>query len=200
MPPLRIQAESLMKKTENIIISGMPASGKSTLAKKLAKKYGLEYLDAGNILKKMNREFRKEHRRKDFWESEAGEKFALRRLKTRRFDEQLDRQLASLLDKGGKVLTSYTMPWLYKGKAVKIWIRASQAVRASRLAERDKISLREALKLIQRRDENDFQIYKKHYKIELGKDLSPFDYIIDSEDLNAKQVEKAAVNLIGAKP
>ena len=60
---------------KSVIISGPPAVGKTTIAKGLAKEFGLKYLSGGDVLKEMAKEegFRTE--RDDFWDTMAGMNF-----------------------------------------------------------------------------------------------------------------------------
>ena len=49
----------------------------------------------------------------------------------------------------------------------------------------------EVKKIIRNRTDKTAEIYKKIYGFELGKDFSPFDLILDSNDLNANEVFRA---------
>ena len=73
-------------------------------------------------------------------------------------------------------------------KAINVWLGGSFKSRAKRLSNRDNISLISAKKILDKRDKNNYRIYKKLYKINFGKDLSVFDFVINTDDLNSKQV------------
>jgi len=124
---------------------------------------------------------------KGWWESSEGMRFLDLRLQDPKFDKKIDSQLLKWAEQGDVVLDSWTMPWLYK-KGFKIWLDVSQEERAKRLTYRDGISLRDAKRVIAGKDGKTKRIYEKLYGFKLGKDLSPFDLILDSESLTSDEV------------
>lgn len=178
-----------------MIISGMPSVGKTTAADTIAKSFGLAHVAGGDMLKEMAIEEGYNPTGPDWWDSPAGMKFLKERNKNPKFDKEVDRRLINYIHKGGVVITSYTVPWLCKG-GLKFWFAASPKVRAKRLAGRDGISFKLAYKIIRQRDAKNRRLYAKIYKIPYGKDLSVFNYVIDTEDLSAKQVASVARELV----
>jgi cytidylate kinase len=79
------------------------------------------------------------------------------------------------------------MPWLFDS-GFNIWIDASKEVRVKRLAKRDNLSLTEALRILEKKEETTRQIYKKLYGFSLGEDFSPFDSVLDTDKLDADEV------------
>ncbi len=61
-------------------------------------------------------------------------------------------------------------------------------MRARRLAERDGISIKEAVKAVKEKDEKTRRIYYDLYGFELGGDFSPFNLILDVNQLDADEV------------
>jgi len=165
----------------------MTGCGKSTVAKQLAEKYGLRYVSGGSALKELAIGAGYKPKETGWWESAEGRRFLKRRVKDPAFDKNVDEKLLRLARLGDVVLDSWTMPWLYKG-GFKIWLEASSSVRARRLAGRDGIGLREALRAIREKDAKTRAIYKDLYGFDLGVDFSPFDMILDANDLNADAV------------
>ena len=51
------------------------------------------------------------------------------------------------------------------------------------MAKRDGISLKEALMIVKLRDEENKKIYGKIYGAEIGKELSVFDFVLNTEIL-----------------
>jgi cytidylate kinase len=170
-----------------ICIAGLTGCGKSTVAKRLAERYGLKYLSGGMALKELAVKSGYKPHEKGWWETEEGMRFLKRRLKDPKFDRQVDEELLKWAKQGNVVLDSWTMPWLFKG-GFKIWFEASPAVRAQRLAKRDGISLKKALKAVREKDERTRRIYKDLYGFRLGEDYSPFDLVLDVNQLNAEEV------------
>jgi len=172
-----------------ICIAGLAGCGKSTAAKRLAGKYGLKYLSGGMALKELAIKIGYKQHRRGWWETSEGVKFLEHRLKDHKLDKQVDEQLLKWAKRGNIVLDSWTMPWLFKG-GFKIWFEASPKVRAYRLAERDDISLKEALKAIKEKDEKTRRIYYDVYGFKLGEDFSPFNLVLDVDHLDAEEVFK----------
>jgi cytidylate kinase len=174
---------------ENIVIclTGLTACGKSTVAKRLAKEYALTYLSGGSALKELATKIGYKAGQKGWWETSDGMKFLERRLCDPSFDRQIDEQLLHLAQHGNVVLDSWTMPWLSK-TGFKIWLGASPRIRAQRLTKRDNITIQEAGKIVEEKDGKTKQIYERLYGFKLGEDFSPFDLILDTEQLNANEV------------
>jgi len=74
-----------------IIFSGMAGSGKSSLARAIAKKYGLAYVAGGDILKEMAKKQGYKISGDDWWETPDGIKFLSARKKDFSFDKELDK-------------------------------------------------------------------------------------------------------------
>ena len=175
------------KKRIVICISGMAGTGKSTLSKKLAKKYDLKYYSGGDALKTIASEEGYDASRPGWWESQEGLKFLKQREGNPKFDEAVDHKLLEYAERGNVLLDSWTMPWLLN-KGFKIWLLASLEKRAQRVAKRDRISLEEAVQMLKEKEDRTKAIYKKLYGFELGEDLKPFDLILDTDCLNAEEV------------
>jgi len=165
----------------------MAGSGKSTVAKKLAKKYGLKYYSGGDALKALALEGGYKQLKHGWWESKEGMRFLEERSKEPKFDEAVDKKLLEHAQQGNVVLDSWTMPWLLK-KGFKIWLEASPEKRAERIAKRDGISVGETLKALRDKEERTKAIYKKLYGFSLGEDFTPFHLILDTDNLKAEEV------------
>lgn len=179
----------------SIIISGPPAIGKTTIAKGLAKEFGLKYLSGGDVLKELAKDEGFSTERNDFWDTEAGMKFLNMRKGNPEFDKIVDEKLKKLYTTEDVVITSYTLPWLVND-GVKIWLAGSQEISAKRMTTRDSIPFDEAEGIVKKRYEENKMIYKKLYGFNFGEDLSVFDEIINTDGLGPEQVldrAKAAV-------
>jgi cytidylate kinase len=170
-----------------ISICGMAGTGKSTVSKRLAKKYGLRYLSGGDALKTLAVEEGYEVVGRGWWETDKGRRFLEQRMEDPRFDKKIDEQLIKWADSGNVILDSWTMPWLVK-KGFKIWLDASIEKRAKRIAKRDSISVREALQALESKEEKTKKIYNRLYGFKLGEDFKPFHLILDTDHLNAEEV------------
>lgn len=180
-----------------ICISGMAGTGKSTLSKKLAQKYQLKYYSGGDVLKELAKEEGYDVSSPGWWESPQGLKFLKKRTSDPTFDKTVDDKLLEYAKQGNILLDSWTMPWLLKD-GFKIWLMASLDKRAARVAERDGMTKEEALGVLAEKEANTKAIYKNLYGFLLGEDFSPFDLILDTDNLGAEQVFEALCQVLDA--
>jgi cytidylate kinase len=179
-------AKQAAKKDIVICVAGLTASGKSTVARRIADKFGFKYYSGGTALKELAVKVGYKAQGKDWWETAEGMRFFEQRLRDPRFDKQVDAELLKAADQGNVVLDSWTMPWLSKD-GFKIWIEVSPEERARRLARRDKLSVKEAEKLLNEKDDKTRRVYEKLYGFKLGEDYSPFDLVLDTEHLSSNE-------------
>lgn len=183
------------KKPVIICICGMAGSGKSTQAKRLAEKYGLKYYSGGDALKALALIEGYRNVDQGWWESSEGLRFLERRDKDLKFDEEIDRKLLELAQQGNAILDSWTMPWLID-RGFKIWLDASPEKRAERIAQRDRITVEEALEALKSKERQTKAIYEKLYGFVLGEDFAPFQFILDTENLGADEVLHVLSNVL----
>lgn len=176
------------EKKPTLIFSGMAGSGKSSLARKMAEKFGLKYIAGGDILKEMAEKEGYRVSGNDWWETRDGIEFLGKRKKDFRFDRELDKIMLQKAEEGDYALTSWAIPWL-GAKGIKIWVEASKEVRAKRIAGRDGIPYKSALKLIKTRDRENIALYRKMRGYTLGRDMGVFDLVLDA---NKKSIEELA--------
>lgn len=171
---------------EAIIISGKPAAGKTTVSKIIAERLKIKAIGGGDILKEMALEHGYNAHGDGWWDTEEGIKFLREREKNPDFDKEADRMLEKKIESGDIVVTSYTAPWISK-KGFKIWLDGTQKTRAQRMGKRDNSTSTETMKVVKIRDLENFQVYKKMYNIDFGKDKTPFDLIIDTDFKNRRK-------------
>ena len=173
--------------TKSIVISGPPAVGKTTVAKGLAEEFRLQYLSGGDVLKEIAKEHGYDSDGDDLWDTDDGMKFLNQREQNFEFDKKLDKKLTDLFDAGGMVITSYTLPWLIKN-GIKIWLEGSHASSTKRMQSRDNMTSKDAYEITKKRFDKNKALYKKLYNFDFGDDTSVFDFIINTDNLTAKQV------------
>jgi len=149
MLALSVQDKQKDVKSKNLVIciSGMAGTGKSTVAKKIAEKYGLKYYSGGDALRALAAEQGYNSLDNGWWESPEGLKFLEQRKGDSSFDKAVDDKLLEYASKGGVLLDSWTMPWLVKS-AFKIWLSASVDKQAERISGRDNMTVEESLKAL----------------------------------------------------
>jgi cytidylate kinase len=191
----RSEREEKQRKKVVICVCGLTASGKSTVARKVAEKYGLRLYSGGDALKALAIEAGYKPLSRGWWETAEGLRFLQQRKHDPDFDKKIDMKLLEYAKQENVVLDSWTMPWLLED-GFKIWVGASKEVRVKRLAERDGLSLKEALKVLEEKEEATRAIYKKLYGFNLGEDFSPFDFILDTDKLDADEVFQTVLVVI----
>ena len=174
------------KKLNSIVISGWPAVGKTTLATALAKELGYKQYNGGDVLKLLASEKGYSVSGDDWWDTDEAKNFMEERESNPYFDIEVDRKLVEIVRHGDVIVTSYTLPWLVP-ESIKIWLKGSRSNRIRRMAKRDNLNLKRAKEIILQRDENNVRIYHNLYGYEFGKDLTVFDFVLDTDllDLNS---------------
>ncbi|KYH40792.1 MAG: cytidylate kinase [Candidatus Bathyarchaeota archaeon B63] len=173
-----------------ICICGMAGSGKSTVSRRIARHYGLRYCSGGEALKAVAAEMGYRVTGEGWWETEEGIRFLEERLRDPEIDRRVDQKQLEWAEEGGIVFDSWAMPWLLKG-GFKVWLEASEDVRAKRIAERDGLTIQDALRFLREKESRTRRIYERLYGFRLGEDLSPFHLIVDVNLLNRDEVFEA---------
>ncbi|MFM7862150.1 MAG: cytidylate kinase family protein [Candidatus Nitrosotenuis sp.] len=177
---------------KSIIISGPPAIGKTTISKGLAKEFGLQSLSGGDVLKELAQDQGFQTKGDDWWDTPEGMTFLNQRKDNYEFDKKVDQKLVEIFQKGGVVITSYTLPWLVEG-GIKIWLGGSKQNSAKRMQNRDNMDMENALSIVKTRFDENKVLYKKLYGFDFGDDLSVFDVVINTDGLDAQGVLSKAI-------
>ncbi len=191
----RLSRKKKPRHSISVVLSGMPSVGKTTTANIIAKKFSLHHLAGGDMLKQIAAERGYTPSGSDWWDTKQGMTFLAERRNNSDFDKEVDRRLIKRIMQGGVVVTSYPIPWICKS-GLKLWFAASQRTRAKRLAGRDSINLVKAQGIIAKRDRENRKLYRDLYGIDFGRDLSVFNFQIQTESLSANQVARIALQLV----
>jgi len=178
-----------------IVIAGLPAVGKTTIAQELASEFNFNLYNGGDILKIIASEKGYATSGNDWWDTTEAKKFMSERRLNPLFDKEVDQKLVDLVKNGNVVITSYTLPWLAP-HALKFWLKGSLSNRAKRMANRDNIEVDKAVEIIQERDNENMGIYRKLYGIEFGSDLSVFDFILNTDLLCLESLIRISKSII----
>ena len=173
-----------------ILISGLSGSGKSYLAENLGKRIHYKVVHASDLFKQILKDPKAlniKHTKMNLGWYELSN-MDNNRKKNKQLDLLLDKYLLSVIKKEKNLIVdSWTMPYLSKA-GTKIWLNASVNERAKRMSLRDKIPLKEAQCLIKKKDTFSKNQFRKLYGFNYGKDLSIYDYILETDDFSIKQV------------
>jgi CMP/dCMP kinase len=173
----------------------MPAVGKTTVSKMVGGALGLKIVGGGDVLKEMAVEEGYTPGGEDWWDKGDGMKFLQERKRSSSFDKEVDSRLLKKAKQGDVVITSYPLPWLTED-GVKVWLSGNVESRASRMARRDKLPLSRCLEVLRVRDEENYKLYKKIYDIEFGKDVSPFDLMVDTDSIDESRVAEIVLQFV----
>lgn len=156
-----------------IAISGLVGSGKDTVADGVAQQLGLRRIklsfkdiarDLGIPLMEYQRYVEKDLT----------------------IDREFDNRVVAEAKKGNCVVSTWLAPWMIKDATLRVWLDASEEVRAERIAKRDGIKKIAALIHVRERDLHNRGRYLALYGIDIN-DRSPFDIILNTEKLTIAQ-------------
>ena len=155
-----------------ITIGGSICSGKTTLARELAKKFNLRHISAGSIMREM------------------AKKRGISLLEFSRYAEsnpevdlEIDKKQKELAS--GNCVVDGRLSAYFLDSDLKIWLDAPLNVRAERLSERDKKSEEDAKRSIIEREDSERKRYMEIYGINL-RDISAYDLIINTAKFDIK--------------
>jgi len=172
-----------------ITISGYPGSGKSTVAKWLAKRLKLKYYGAG----KMRREIAKEKGMSLAEFNKLGEKADW----TDRMVDDFQKKLA----KKDNFIADGRLSWHFIPNSIKIFLKVDPKIGAKRIfkekrAEERYSSVEDEIKSLKERLKSDVRRYKKHYGLSNIYALKNYDIIIDTSDMPISEMNRAVERAI----
>lgn len=187
--------KSDIKSSLGIVIAGLPAVGKTTIAQALAKEFHFNLYNGGDILKLLANEKGYAMSGNDWWDTGEAKKFMSERKSNPLFDKEVDQKLVELVKNGNVIITSYTLPWLAP-QCIKFWLKGSLSNRAKRMANRDNIDVNTATEIILERDNENIEIYQRLYGFDFGSDLSVFDFILNTDLLCLESLIEISKSII----
>lgn len=162
-----------------VTISGVPGSGKTTVAKLLAESLGLPHVYAGDL-------YRQEARRRGL----TLEEFNRLCESDHSIDRRLDEAMAERARQGDCILEGRLAGYLAAQEgldALKVWLTASDEVRARRVAQREDGDWRAVERENRARHESDARRYREIYGFDLA-DIDVYDVVLDSDDRTPEQL------------
>jgi len=171
-----------------ITISGLPGTGKTTVAKLLENRLGLKYVYSGEIFRRLAKKY-----------DMSLEEFGVYCEQHREIDEELDNFQRKILRKGNVIVEGRISGWLaYRNKipAVKVLLDASLDVREQRIVKREQGDFEKRKKEILKREQSEATRYKNYYNIDVF-DTSIYDLIIDTADKSPEKIVDIIMQYLG---
>ncbi|MFA5102968.1 MAG: AAA family ATPase [Candidatus Thermoplasmatota archaeon] len=162
-----------------ITISGLPGTGKTTVAKLLERRLRLRYVYSGEIFRTLAQKHQM-----------SLEEFGRYCESHREIDEELDRYQLDILREGNVIVEGRLSGWLaYQNQipALKVLLYADIAVRAGRIVKREQGNLKKRKREILKREKSEATRYKNYYGIDIS-DTSIYDVMIDTGDKPPEQI------------
>jgi cytidylate kinase len=167
-----------------ITISGLPGSGKTTVARLVAQALGLEHVYAGDIFRR---------------QAEAHgltlEQYARRAETDHSIDRALDEQMRRRAAQGRAVLEGRLAAFMAdaaEAPALRVFLSASEDVRARRIVGREGGDARQRLREIQTREESDARRYREIYGFDYH-DPARYDLVLDTDGRDPEEVAREIV-------
>jgi cytidylate kinase len=162
-----------------ITISGEPGSGKTTVARLLAADLGLPYVYAGDF-------FRREAQRRGM----SLDAFTQLCETDHSIDRELDEAMKQRALEGNVLLEGRLAGYIVRQEnldALKVWLTASENVRAQRVAQREGANWRDVLRVNHERHESDSKRYFDIYGWKLG-DTDIYDLVLSTDDRTPEEL------------
>jgi cytidylate kinase len=156
-----------------VTISGEPGSGKTTVARLLAQRLGLPHVYAGDL-------YRREAEQRGLTLDE----FNRLAESDHSIDRSLDGAMAARAQEGNVVLEGRLAGFIARESsldALKVWLTASEDVRARRVAQREGLDWRQVLRVNHARHGSDAKRYRDIYGWDLA-DTRVYDLVLSTDD------------------
>jgi cytidylate kinase len=165
-----------------ITVGGDIGSGKTTVAKAVAKRFGLKHISAGDTFREMAKV-----------RGMSLAEFSRLAEENQDLDRELDNKQVALAREAGDAIVDGRLSGIMIQDAVlKIWLKASLEERVKRVAKRENKDYSQALRETREREASEFKRYKDIYGVDL-RDLSFYDVVLNTSLWEPEEV----INIIG---
>ena len=161
-----------------ITVSGLPGSGKTTVARLISRQLGLRHVYAGDV-------FRKEAERRGL----SLEAFSRLAETDHEIDRALDRGMLDIARQGDVVLEGRLAGFMATREglpAFKVRLEAAEDVRAARIAQREDAPIEEVRERMREREESDARRYRAIYGFDYY-DRELYDLVAMTDDTTPEE-------------
>ncbi len=169
-----------------IAISGFSGSGKTSLAKELSIATGFDLIIPS---------FKELAKKKGISLMEFQELASKNPNIDKEFDEFIRNESSK---KENCIVATWLAIWIVEAD-VRVFLHSPLEQRAKRIAKRDGISFEEALSLTKKRDEQNYERYKKIYNINIKDFLSQADIVLNTSSLTLKEEVEVVLSLVNKR-
>lgn len=172
-----------------ITISGKPGSGKSTIAKVIARKLSYKHYSVGDFMRELAEE-----------KGITVLEFSKLAEKSTEIDKKLDEKQANLNKEDNFVIDS-RLGFHFIKNSIKIFLDVSDEEAAKRIykqkrkEEIENKTLKETLDNIKKREQSEILRYKKYYRLDCY-DKKNYDFVLDTTKTDADGVVEAVIGFL----
>ena len=162
-----------------ITLGGLPGSGKTTVARILADKLKLEYINAGDIFRNLAAK-----------KGMTLEEFGFFAERNPNIDKAIDKKLLEIARRDNVILEGRLagiMLELNDVEALKIWLEAPLEVRVDRISGRDTKSAEASLADTQMREKSEWDRYYNIYHVDI-RNLEVYNLVIQTQDRQPEDI------------
>ncbi len=168
-----------------ITLGGLPGSGKTTVARILADRLKMEYINAGDIFRNLA--------------SKKGmtlEEFGFFAERNPNIDKAIDKKLLEIARRDNVILEGRLagiMLELNDVEALKVWLEAPLEVRVERISGRDTKSMEAAMADTQMREKSEWDRYYNIYHVDI-RDLGVYNLVIQTQDRTPEDIANEIID------
>lgn len=170
-----------------VTISGRPGSGKSAVAKRVARELGLRHVSAGDFMREMAAE-----RDMSILElSRSAEEGDM-------IDREIDARTARLAEESSDFVIDARLGWYFAPDSVRVFLEVRPEVAAQRVyeaqrgSEHENVNLAQTRAAIESRTESERKRYLDYYDLDYT-DHSHYDLVVDTSEKTIDEVVTAVL-------
>lgn len=174
-----------------ITISGRPGSGKSAVAKQVARALRLGHMSAGDFMRQMAAE-----------RGVSILEFSRSAEEADAIDREIDARTGRLAAEGDDFVMDARLGWHFIPHSIKVFLEVDPEIAARRIyqarrgSEHENISLAETQKAIESRTESERKRYMDYYDLDYT-DHGHYDLVVDTSQHTVDEVVQTIVDHVG---